>query len=244
MKILSSQKIQFTQNKIELFSISCATKTDYKAIKNFVLQQYELLPNKSFFIIDDINTELPFLFNNKNGRVYIATHNNHIIALQTVSFLNNNQLQSQLQHQSIFLSNNYVEFGWTMVAPDYRKKGIAINLSRKLEEDLFNQTESVVYVATVHPQNINSLYLYFKLGYIGLELHEHFGLPRLFLVKSNGVQTQTIKGTEILIGFSDQSTLKQSLNNGYICASICADNNNYFYKLRKACITPINDNVT
>lgn len=158
--------------------------SDFHNVKKFILKEYVNIRQKDFFILEDIDTVLPLLLQNK-GLVYGAVHDNQIVAIQAIDLSIENSNSLKLLLSKYVPADKYVEMGWTITNRCYRHKGIASSIVRVVEDIVSTKLADPIFVATVHPQNINALKVYLHLNYYGVILKYHFGVPRIFLLKGN-----------------------------------------------------------
>lgn len=207
--------------------------SDLNFIKVFILKEYENIQQKDFFIIDDIDTELPMILNN-NGIVYGVLHNNEIVAIQAIDFSieNNNHLKPYLAK---YISGvNYVEMGWTMTKSSYQHKSIASSLIKLLEEAVSDKLEKSILVTTVHPRNLKALKTYLHNGYLGYTLERYYGLPRIFMLKiSNKIYKKELA---FKIEASNYEEIKKAFKDGFVLFDIVQEEQIDYFVYQKMTI--------
>ena len=165
-----------TSSNIRLVEL---TENEYSLVEGFILEQYSLLPNKDFFIVDDIKEELPKVLSDM-GMMYGLFLGNELVSIQAVDLSQNVHTSLSTMIPEKFTKKQLAEIGWTMTKKEYQGRGFANMLLKQLEDRITHNYDLVV---TVHPDNIESLKLYLHHGYVGVNFKEIFGLPRLFLLK-------------------------------------------------------------
>lgn len=204
-----------------MIQIKPLQKEDFELVKAFVLSCHKDVANPDFFIVDDIDTALPAMFQS-SGYVYGVYYNNELIAVHGVDLSRENHMRIFQHFPSYITDKPLAEMGWTMIRKSFQGKGIASLLITELEKVV-----SPIYdlVATVHPQNIVALKTYINRGFYGVALNEYYGKPRVFLIKRIGSQIRCDK------------TVSE-----YLIADMCSENfanknllvgvvkrNNYYY---------------
>ena len=177
-KLDKSSESELLNNEIQIIKMGIS---DLDKIKAFIIDQYKALECKDFFIIEDIDTELPIIFN--NGIVIAIVKNNQILGLQAIDFSKNNSDNLKEVLNSVYDSDSeFYELGWTMIHVEYRKKCYAKRLLKRICSYLDSMTEYVL-VATVHPMNDAAFKLYFDLGLRPTLQTKYYGYDRIFMVK-------------------------------------------------------------
>jgi len=199
--------------QIEQFSYA-----DFSVVKAFFGSIHDNLKEKSHFIIADLEEVLPSLLYGDKGLLFGALHEDEIIAIQGMDFLPPEDVAA--------LPNDLraLEIGWTAVTAEFRNIGLAKKLSHIIEHEAYRKTNNPSIVATVYPENIIGLSLYFSLGYIGYKFMEHLERPRIFLYKNS--QKPFIANNSILkyVSYDDYKMQKKLFDSGYLCVSIDVKN--------------------
>lgn len=205
---------QFSRVDIVQFS-----NNDYEYVKKFIVIQYNLIQNKEFFIIEDIDSTLPEIFKYA-GIVFGALYNDELIAVQAIDI-------SKQTHNSLapYINKgikdiNFAEMGWTMTKKEYQNKGVASGLLKYVE----NYVHNYVFVSTVHPQNIFALSTFLHNGYVGINLDNYYGVSRIFLIKN----TYNLDFNQ-KFEFSRLNQLKTAFNEGLILVDIKKNRNQDIY---------------
>ena len=177
-----NSKLQFNSNNdSDEISIKKMGISDFDNIKDFVVEQHNNLEREDFFIIEDIDTELPVILS--NGIVVAIMQNDKILGLQAIdlSLKNSSALQEILQ--SVYTSNGELyELGWTMVRKECRGKNYAKKLIEHVCSYLGDISEYTL-VATVHPANTIALKVYMAYGMKPIFQTQYYGYDRTFLIK-------------------------------------------------------------
>lgn len=193
---------------------------EFYQIKKFILKQCKELKDSSFFITNDIDSELPLLLKRGYGLVYGIVIENKIVAVQAIDYNIDGKIDFLKAHK-ICNNNNFIEVGWAMVAQQYRKIKLATYLSKLLEQHTYQEIGNKICVATVHPKNTDSILLFFRLGYIGIELTFHFNVIRLIMIKKvNSFISFDLNQKSIIVrndNFRQQEVLFDS---GYFCTNV------------------------
>ena len=194
---------------------------DYELVKEFVLNCHKDISNPDFFIVDDIDTALPAMFQS-SGYVYGVYYNNELIAVHGVDLSRENHMRI-FQHFPSYITNKpLAEMGWTMIRKSFQRKGIASLLITELERVI-----SPIYdlVATVHPQNIAALKTYINRGFYGVSLNEYYGKPRVFLIKRTDFPIRCDKTvSEYLLA----DMCSDNFVNKNLLVGVVKKNNNYY----------------
>ena len=210
-------KINFN-NKRNILNVTLVVleDTDIQAVRRFVLEQHAKMERKDFFIIEDLDTELPLIFENDKGVVYGVMLDNKIIAIQAIDFSVENSVRLRYFIHS-FLKNDYpiYEMGWTMVASEFRGYHIAEYLVSYIENSIKEQ--NCILSATVHPENIKALALYMKRGYRGYAIAEYYGYNRMFLIKMP-LSGKVI--SKVCVECSKLKEIQDTLCKQYFCENI------------------------
>lgn len=152
-------------------------RDDWPNVRRFVLGQVSLLTDPEYFIVDDLDSSLPLILTG-GGIVFAAKSHGVIIGLQGVDFDSPLPLDDAGAEGDVSM-----ECSWSMVAPEFRRRGIARQLLRRAEAGALAATGRDRLWATVHPANHASLRLYQSVGYFPIRRIAHFGLLRELLVK-------------------------------------------------------------
>ena len=227
-------------NKLEQISINnhlCNIvrfdETDLQQIKDFVLKQCKELEDPTYFITDDIDTELPLLLKEKYGLAYGVVCENNIVALQAIDYDINKTLNFY-ELLGIDKSNNIMEVGWAMVNPLWRGQNLSVYLSNLLEQEAYKETCNEIYVATIHPKNTSSLFLFLKLGYVGVKLTSHYNVIRLVMVKKLNSHFPIDPTQEtIIVKDDDYKQQTQLTEKGYVCYGAFVEQDRVFLKFQK-----------
>lgn len=220
------KRITFYKDKdafnMRLVSLS---KEDIRLVRNFILKQHEKLERKDFFIIEDLDTELPLIFEQNNGYVYGIFLNNRLVAMQAIDFSSKNDKMLR-PHVQIFLDENccIYEMGWTLVDSEFRGCHIAEYLLKYAEFQVNNL--DVALVATVHPENIKALELYIKSGFRGFAISKYYGYQRMFLIKKS--LTNSL-GSRVYVEYRDLKKIQQMMDMHYICVEIMRKEEQVFF---------------
>lgn len=209
----AKKKAVLEPNSTPNIKIEELTTKDYHLIEKFILEQHEQLPNKDYFIIDDIKEELPKILGDM-GIMFGLFLNNELVSIQAVEFSQSVHTTLMQNISSKYINRQLAEIGWTMTKQGAQGNGYARILLKQLESKV---THNYDFVATVHPDNIASLNLYLNNGYIGVSFKKIFGLPRIFLLKTRS-NINLIDTVPILV--STQDDLEKHLNNGYVCCGV------------------------
>ena len=156
----------------------------FEIIKQFILNQHALMTHKEFFIIDDIDSELPSIL--ANGIVIALLYGEDIVGIEAldVSKQNSDNLKTRIDSQ--YVDNKLLyELGWAMVRNDCRGRGYAIKLFEAIAS-FVHVSEEFVLVATVHPMNEISNRLCSRLGFVPVSHSDWFGYDRVFMIKDDG----------------------------------------------------------
>ncbi len=219
MIYIGSIKLKYDK---QFFSIDIVrfSNNDYGYVKNFITTQYELIQNKDFFIIDDIDSTLPQIFN-CDGMVFGALYNDELISIQAIDICKQtgNSLAPYINKE--IKDINFAEMGWTMTKKEYQNKGIASSLIKYVEN--FVHVNNIL-VSTVHPQNIAALSTFLHNGYVGINLDNYYGVPRVFLVK----RTYNLDFNQ-KVEFSNPHQLMIAFNKGFILVDIKKIKNQEIY---------------
>lgn len=211
------EKIVFNKEK-DIYEMSLVSlfREDIEMVKNFVLKQHCMLERKDFFIIEDLDTELPLIFEQDKGAVYGIFWNERLVALQAIDFSSKNDKMLR-PYVQMFLEKNYhiYEMGWTLVDQKFRGCHIAEYLLKYMESKINNS--SSVLVATVHPQNVKALELYLKSGFKGYAVDEYYGYCRMFLIKTSLIISTA---SRINVECTDLEKIQEMLDMQYICVEI------------------------
>jgi hypothetical protein len=222
--------------RVDVNNIACNIvkfeTNDFIRIKSFVKEICEYLDEPSFFIIDDIDIVLPTLLNDKNGLVYGIVCKNEIIAVQAVDYDINNILgfnkELGLPKDIVFM-----ELGWAMVNTKFRKKNLSTKLANLIEFEACKEIRSNYFAVTVHPINTSSLFLFFRLGYIGVKLIQYFDVIRLVMIKKINFTPVASKEKLSMVSTSDYEKQNLLFKNGYVCNNVLMHQENVsiaFYK--------------
>ena len=209
-------------------------ETDFQQIRHFVLELCKKLDDPTYFITDDIDSDLPILLKEKYGLVYGIIHENNIVALQAIDY-NINKTLIFYDILGIDKNNNtIIEIGWAMVSPQCRKKGFSIHLSKLLEQATYLEIGNKICVTTIHPKNTNSLFLFLRLGYIGIKLTCHYNVIRLVMIKKLNSYFSIVSTQEsIIVKNDDFEQQAQLLENGHVCNAAFEEQSNVFLKFIK-----------
>lgn len=177
-----NSKLQFNSNNdSDEISIKKMGISDFDNIKDFVVEQHNSLEREDFFIIEDIDTELPVILS--NGIVVAIMQKDKILGLQAIDLSLKNSLTLQEILQSVYTTNGELyELGWTMVRKECRGK----NYAKKLIEHVCSYLEDIseyTLVATVHPANTIALKVYMDYGMKPIFQTQYYGYDRTFLIK-------------------------------------------------------------
>lgn len=177
-----NNKLQFNgNNDSDEISIRKMGISDFDNIKDFVIEQHNSLERKDFFIIEDIDTELPVILS--NGIVVAIMQRDKILGLQAIDLSLKNSLALQEILQSVYTTNGELyELGWTIVRKECRGK----NFAKKMMEQVCGYLEDVseyTLVATVHPANTIALKVYMDYGMNPILQTQYYGYDRTFLIK-------------------------------------------------------------
>jgi|GEM_PF-2825490 len=206
---------------------------NFQQIKHFILELCKGLEDPTYFITDDIDTELPFLLKEKYGLVYGILCGNNIIALQAIDYDRNKTLNFH-ELLGIGKSNNIMEVGWAMVDTLYRGQNLSVYLSNLLEQAAYKETCNEICVATVHPKNTSSLFLFLKLGYIGVKLTCHYNVIRLIMTKKLNSHFPIDPTQEtIIVKDDDYNQQTQLTENGYVCYGAFVEQKSVFLNFVK-----------
>jgi RimJ/RimL family protein N-acetyltransferase len=220
-------------NKIEM-DVVRFYKNDFQILKNFILGVWEKLEDRTHFITDDIDSVFPILLKEGYGLVYGIVYKEEIIAVQAMDYDINKSLDFY-ELLEIDKSNNIMEIGWAIVNPLYRRNSISTNLVNILEKAANLETRNKICIATVHPDNISSLFLFLRSGYVGVKLTNHYNVIRLVMIKRIDLHFPINPTQEsIIIKNDDHKQLMQLMENGYLCNGIFSEDNNIFLKFVKA----------
>lgn len=155
--------------------------SDLEKVKDFILEQYKKLEYKDFFIVEDIDTELPVIFN--DGIVIALMKNEQILGLQALDFSKNNSDNLKEVLKPVYMSGlNLYELGWTMIHVDYRRKGYAKKLIQTICTYIDCLTQYAL-VATVHPLNKAAYRLYLDAGLKPIFQTKYYGYERVFMIE-------------------------------------------------------------
>lgn len=158
--------------------------SDLHYVKSFIENQYFKLPNKDFFIMDDLDTEFSNILL-KEGLAYAVIQNNKIISLQALD-LNQDNLNFIKEIIPFNCKKRKVaEMGWSLTHHKYRNRGLCQLLIKELEQTTALKNDSIIYFTTVHPDNFVALKTYLKSGFVGIAFQIHYNLPRIVLTKSS-----------------------------------------------------------
>ena len=210
-------KISFLNRKNELLTNLCyLDKNDIQNVREFILKQHERLERKDFFIIEDLDTELPLIFEKSNGAIYGIYLGTQLVAIQAIDFSSENSSRLRLIVQS-YLKDDFplYEMGWTLVDSRFRGYHIAKYLVQYIENMISGR--NCILVATVHPENIRALALYMKMGYKGYNIGEYYGYRRMFLIKSPLHREVILKKH---IEYSELTKIQEALNHHFLCENI------------------------
>lgn len=192
-------------------------KEDTENVKNFILTQYNYFDRKDYFIIDDLDTELPCIFEKNMGIIYGVLYDNKLIALQAIDFSKrNDQMLRPYIQKFVNKDCQIYELGWTLVEKEFRGFNIADYLIKYTKKHISDRQDHIL-VATVHPENITALYLFFRNGFNGYLLDEYYGYIRMFLI--NNPILKNID-SQIYVEPKDFKKIKELFNNGYVCSNI------------------------
>ena len=221
----------FVNNHI--FDVVKFDEKDFHQIKHFILKLCKGLDDPTYFITDNINTELPLLLKEKYGLAYGIVFENNIIAIQIIDYDINKALRFY-DLLNIDKRKNIMEVGWVMVTPLYRRQNLSVYLSNLLEQKVYRETYREICIATVHPKNTSSLFLFFKLKYIGIKLTSHYKVIRLVMIKKLNTHF-LIDLTQETIIVKDDNYKQQAklLKIGYVCYSAFVAESNVFLKFAK-----------
>lgn len=200
---------------------------DIQAVRSFVLEQHAKMDRKDFFIIEDLDTELPLIFAKGRGLVYGIVLDDKIIAIQAIDFSaeNSRRLKSYIHK---FVKKNFpiYEMGWTLVASEFRGYHIAEYLVSFLENTTVKKEH--ILLATVHPENYKALALYMGRGYRGCVITEYYGYWRMFLIK------MPLSGkvvSKAYVECSDLKIIQDALCRQYFCENIVEKNGKVFLEM-------------
>lgn len=202
-------------------------KTDIQVVRCFILEQHSKMNRKDFFIIEDLDTELPLIFEKDKGIVYGILLDNRIIAIQAIDFSAENSRKLQL-HIHEYLNNDFpiYEMGWTLVDLEFRGYHLAKYLVSYVEKTIMKQ--ECILLATVHPENIKALVLYMKQGYRGYTIKGYYGYSRMFLIKFP-LSGEVI--SKVYVELGDLKKIQEALNKQYFCGNIVEKDNNIFIEM-------------
>jgi len=236
--IYKKEKIAIKNKGMVWVDIIKLSSKDFPHLKKFVLKNYMQIKDKNHFIIDDIDTELPFLLKENEGLVFGIKINGELVAIQAINFNKNDRLNFCKLIDNYNRRDSIMEIGWAMVDKYYQGNGFSIKLMRYLEKEAFQKTQNEICLATVHPHNINSLFVFFKAGYVGYKILQYYGKERIFLLKN--------VNHEIYIDY--HTTVSASNNNfhlptlpffqDYVCFNIQKERHEYKFLFAKAINNP------
>lgn len=227
------EKIMFNRDK-DIFNMMLVSlsKEDINLVRNFILKQHYMLEREDFFIIEDLDTELPLIFEENKGCVYGIFLNNKLVAMQAIDFNSENDTILR-PHVQIFLDEDchIYEMGWTLVDQEFRGCHIAEYLLKYVESQI--NDSRIALVATVHPENTRALKLYLKNGFIGYTVSEYYGYCRMFLIKTS-LLTNINLGIDngICVEFTNLKKIKEMLDKQYACVGIIKKKEQYFLQLK------------
>jgi len=202
-------------------------EADIEILKEFIMTQFQLLTIKDYFIIDDIDTELPEILRDSNSYMIGVVYNNSLIAIQALDF---NERINKLFCSILKVNKQIGEMGWTLVDKDYYGFKISRYLIKKIEFFAVRSFDEKILISTVHPNNIPALKLYLSLGYYGVKLNNLFSLDRIICVKNTKYD---LWHNKIIIETTNERQLSQYLNNNYVLIDIIKLDSKYFYVLVK-----------
>lgn len=221
-------KIDFS-NQGNIFSATLVVleDDDIQAVRCFVLEQHAKMKRKEFFIIEDLDTELPLILEKDKGVAYGVLLDNKIIAIQAIDFSVENSERLRFFIHS-FLKNDYpiYEMGWTMVDSEFRGYHIAGYLVSYIENSIKEQ--NCILSVTVHPENIKALALYMKQGYRGYAIAEYYGYSRMFLIK---MQLSGRVISKMCIECSKLKEIQDALCKQYFCESVIEKDGKAFMEM-------------
>lgn len=210
---------EFQNENNENLKIVVFEKKDIELLREFVLFNYNQLVNKDFFIIDDFDTSFMNLFNGYGYVIGMKNENDEIVALEACDSSKEiyntykNIIEKKISKVQI------VEIGWSITRIDYAKHKIASHLIKLLEKKIENNI--VVFVSTVHPENIAGLRLFLNLGYYGYAFkNDWHKVPRIFLVKTHHLYTFSSKKHREEVEFAQ---IEKYFNRGYILVDYIND---------------------
>ena len=223
------KKLTFKRkNDIFHMEVVILCKEDIEYVKNFVLTQYNYFDRKDYFIIDDLDTELPCIFEKDIGIIYGILYKSNLVALQAIDFSENNDKMLRPYVQRFINKDCKIyELGWTLVKKEFRGFHIADYLINYAEKQILNESDYIL-VATVHPENTKALQLFFRNGFSGYLLDEYYGYIRIFLI--NNPIPENIH-SQICVEPTNFEKIKELFSNGYVCSNIVSSSNKVYLSL-------------
>lgn len=211
------EKVIFNrENNIFCMSLVALFKDDINIVKEFILAQYVNLERKDFFIIEDLDTELPAIFEKNKGIVYGICKEDKLIAIQAIDFsIKNDRMLRRYVQKFLEEDCQIYELGWTLVDEEFRGCHIAEYLLEYIEKQITGLGR--VLVATVHPENVVALGLYLRNGFKGYSIDNYYGYYRMFLIK-----TSVFYNTKVImhVECKDLEKIERVFNKGYICLEV------------------------
>lgn len=178
MKKEQKKQIEYNENGTEIIRMGIS---DFNRLKDFIIEQYNTLECKDFFIIEDIDTELPIIL--KNGIVISIVKNNQILGLQAIDLNKKNSSNlKEILNPTGDSNLEFYELGWTLIHNEYREKGFATKLLKQICSYL-NFVSEFILVATVHPLNNAAFKLYSNFGFRAMFQTKYYGYDRILMVK-------------------------------------------------------------
>lgn len=215
--MIEIEKVIFNkENNIFCMGLVALFKDDIKIVKEFILTQHVNLERKDFFIIEDLDTELPIIFEKNNGIVYGICWEDKLVAIQAIDFSTKNDRMLRTYVQEFLEEDCQIyEMGWTLVGGEFRGCHIAEYLLGYIEKQIISL--GCVLVATVHPENVVALGLYLKNGFKGYSIGNYYGYHRMFLMKTSvSYNAKFIMHVEC----KDLERIEKMFNKGYVCSEV------------------------
>lgn len=211
------EKVTFYKgNNIFCMRLVSLFKEDIEIMKNFILKQHINLDRKDFFIIEDLDTELPIIFEEDKGTVYGFFLDDKLVATQAIDFSSKNDRMLRPYMRGFLEEDCQIcELGWTLVDREFRGCHIAEYLLKYIEKQISSLGR--VLVATVHPENVIALGLYLGNGFKGYSVGEYYGYHRIFLIKTY-VSCNT--NFRMHVECKNLEEIEKMFEKGYVCSEV------------------------
>lgn len=211
------EKVTFNKgNNIFCMKLVALFKEDIEIMKNFILKQHINLDRKDFFIIEDLDTELPIIFEEDKGTVYGIFLDDKLVATQAIDFSSKNDRMLRPYVREFLEEDCQIcELGWTLVDGEFRGCHIGEYLLKYIEKQITSLGR--VLVATVHPENVIALGLYLRNGFKGYSVGEYYGYHRMFLIKTY-VSCNT--NFRMHVECKNLEEIEKMFKKGYVCSEV------------------------